>query len=214
LEGAVNEDALVARIARLEAVARRDRTFALGSLVVLLATAQTAPVSGPISVAGASGSATIAAAGLVVRDASKIVRQDVGLDSNGYPSLDFQDAAGNLREAMYLLNDRPILRQFDSTRKRRAEAFLSATGNGEFSILDAAENTRLNFFQGDKDLPEFALYGSDAKARAYISSDDAGPFLVMKDGNGNTRLDMGTYTGGSVGLDVRNAAGTTLFSKP
>jgi len=210
----VNEDALVARIARLEAVARRDRTFALGSLVVLLATAQTAPVSGPIAVAGASGSATIGAAGLVVRDANKVARQDVGLDSSGYPSLDFQDAAGKLRESMYLLKDRPVLRQFDSNGKRRAEAFLTLTDNPEFAISDAAENARLSIFQGDKDLPEFALYGSDAKVRAYISSDDAGSFLVMKDGNGVTRLDMGTYTSGAVGIDVRNAAGTEVYSKP
>lgn len=213
----MSEEALVARIARLERAARRERIVALGVLMLVLGSAQApAPSSGPVIVRAASGaSATLTAQGLVVRDASNRVRALVGLDSNGYPSVDLSDATGRIRESMDLIQDLPVLRQFDAAGKRRAEMFLASdTSNGEFVIKDASETLRAALFIGTKGLPELSLYGSDGKARAYLSSDDDGPYLVMNDRTATTRVVMGTYTGGKVGIDIRNAAGTAVWSQP
>lgn len=206
------------RVARLETVARRERAVALGLIALLLATAQ-APAqtaSAPIVVRDSSGnSATFSSSGLVFRDRTNVIRTAVGLDGDKYPSIDLTDSSGHLRESMYLLNDRPVLRLFDPAGKRRAELFLASdTSNGEFVIRDAAEVTRMAAYQGDKGLPELALYGSDSKVRAYLSTDDVAPYLVMTDNGGVTRLVMGAYAGGKIGMDVRNSGGTAIWSKP
>jgi hypothetical protein len=205
------------RIARLETVARRERTVAIGLMALLLATAQ-APVQttpGPIVVRGSSGSSTLTSTGLTVRDGANAVRTAAGLDSDGYPSIDLTDSKKILRESMYLLQDRPVLRFFDPAGKRRAEMFLASdTSNGEFVLRDANDVTRLAVYQGSANLPEMAFYGSDAKVRAYLSTDDDAPYLVMKDNTGTTRLVMGAYTGGKMGMDVRDTSGTAVWSKP
>lgn len=208
---------LAARIARLERVARRDRVLALGVLAVALATAQApAPTSSPLIVrAGAGAQATLSAHGLTVRDAAGNVRTVFGLDKDAYPSLDLSDTSGRIRESMYLLNDRPVLRQFDAAGKRRAELFLASDSeNGEFVIRDAADVTRLAVFRGSQGLPEIAFYGTDAKVRAYLSTDDDAPYLVMKDRAGTSRVVMGSYASGKIGMDVRNAAGAAVWSRP
>jgi hypothetical protein len=209
------DEALAGRIGRLERVARRDRTLALGVLALALTTAQ-APSASPLIVGDPSGArATISARGLVVRDGTRTVRSDVGIDKDGYPSLDLYDTSGRIRQAMYLLNDRPVLRQFDKAGKRRAEMFLASdTSNGEFVIRDANDVTRAAVFQGDQGLPEIAFYGTDAKVRAYLSSDDASPYLVMKDRAGTSRIVMGGYQSGKMGMDVRDAAGAAVWSQP
>jgi len=207
---------LAARVGRVERVARRERVFALSALVLLLATAQAPSASAPLVVNGPSGGgATLSASGLAVRDTAGRVRTSVGLDADGYPSLDLSDGAGRLRESMYLLHDRPVLRLFDTAGKRRAEMFLASdTQNGEFVIRDATEVLRLAVFQGAKGLPEFSLFGSDAVARAYIATDDDGPYLVMKDAHAVTRVVAGQYTDGKFGFEVRDAAGTSVWSRP
>jgi hypothetical protein len=58
------------------------------------------------------------------------------------------------------------------------------------------------------------LYGSDAKLRAFFSTDDDSPYLVMKDAAGTTRVYAGGYTDGSIGLSIRNAADTVLWKAP
>jgi hypothetical protein len=215
VEGAVSESALTERIARLERTARRDRVFALGALALALATAQ-APASTPLVVRDAAGNtATLSATGLVVRDVTRTIRSDIGIDKDRYPSLDLYDSSGAIREAMYLLSDRPVLRQFDRAGKRRAEMFLASdTQNGEFVIRDASDVIRAAAFIGDKGLPETSFYGSDGKARAYLTTDDVSPYLVMKDNAGTSRIVMGGYASGRIGMDVRNAAGTAVWSKP
>ena len=216
----MSEATLRARIARLERAARRDRAFALGAIAILLATAQ-APAPPPAAtpqavVTDASGAnARIGAFGLTVRDASGVLRVDASIDSGGYPSLDEYDAKGKLREAAYLIDGRPVFRQFDANGKRRGEIFLAAdTENGEFVSRDASEATRVAAFIGDKGLPELGMYGSDGNVRAYLASDDAGPYLVMLDAAKQTRVTIGQYTDGAFGIDVRSSTGTTLFKKP
>lgn len=204
------------RIARLENVARRERAIAIGLLALLMATGQApAPTSsGPVIITSSTSSATLDSRGLTVRDHSRELLF-AGLDSSGKPSLDLSDSAGRLRESMYLLAGNPILRDFDAAGKRRAEVFLAGdSGNGEFLIFDAAEVRRLALFHGSSGLPEFALYGSDAKVRAYLSTDDGMPYLGMNDNGGATRLVMGAYTGGRAGMDVRDSAGKALWSQP
>jgi hypothetical protein len=211
------KEQLIQRIARLETVARRERAVALGLLMLLLATALSpAPKhTGPIGVHSASGSSTLAFDGLTVSDRSHVVRTKLGLDRSGFPSVDLTDSSGHLRESMYLLSDRPVFRLFDRAGTRRAELFLASdTQNGEFVIRDAAGVTRAAAFQGDKGLPELAFYGSDGKARAYLSTDDISPYLVMKDNTGTTRVVMGGYASGKIGMDIRNAAGEAVWSKP
>ena len=47
------------------------------------------------------------------------------------------------------------------------------------------------------------LYGSDEKLRAYFATDDASPYLVMRDNAGTTRVYAGGYQDGAIGIDVR-----------
>jgi hypothetical protein len=204
------------RIAALERAAWRDRVFALGAIALFLGTAQVSAPPAPLLVRAASGeSARIDAAGLTVRDAAGVVRADAGIDRDKNPSVDEYDAAGTIRQAIYLLSDRPVLRQFDKTGKRRDELFLASdTENGEMVVRDANDVNRLAAFIGDKNLPEVAFYGSDALVRAYLASDDSGAYLVMNDGKKTTRATVGQYTDGTFGLDVRNTAGTTVFKAP
>ena len=211
----MSERALADRIVRLERIARRDRVLALGALVLALATAQ-APASVPLVVRDAAGNtATLSATGLAVRDGTRTVRSAIGLDKDRSPALDLHDSAGAIRQSMALLSDRPVLRHFDKAGKRRAEMFLASdTQNGEFVIRDASEATRAAAFIGTKGLPETAFYGSDGSVRAYLSADDVSPYLVMKDKAGTSRVVMGGYESGRIGMDVRNAAGTALWSKP
>ena len=218
MAGAVNDTVLGERIARLERIARRDRVLALGALAVALVTAQApAPrAQPPLTVRDAAGnSATLSSTGIAVRDRSRTVRIDTGLDANGYPSVDLFDGSGSIRQAMYLINDRPVLRQFDPAGKRRAELFVASdTENGEFVLRDASDTARLAVFLGTQNLPELGLYGSDAKVRAYLSTDDDGSYLVMKDGQAVSRLVAGQYTSGKMGMDLRDAGGTAVWMKP
>lgn len=215
----MTEAQLLARVEQLERVARRDRALALGVLALALATAQAPapqPRSAPVVVRDASGrSATLSAAGVTIADARGTIREDAGLDGDGYPSVDLYDTSGAVRQAMYLLKERPVLRQFDQAGKARAELQLAAdTENGEFVVRDAAEVTRAAAFIGAQGLPELALYGSDGKVRAYLSADDAGPYLVMNDGAANARAVAGRNDSGKFGMEVRNADGETSWSKP
>ena len=212
----MNDATLAARLARLERAARRDRAIALGAIAVFLATAQAPAPSAPIVVGAASGAgARIDATGLSVRDATGKVRTLVGLDDGGRPSADLYDATGTLRQTASLLQGTPTLRQFDKSGKRRDDLFLASDNqNPEFALHDERETTRLAVFRGSQGLPEFAVYGSDGAVRAYLSTDDDIPYLVMKDGTQQTRLVIGAYTSGKVGLDVRNTAGTAIWSKP
>lgn len=203
---------LTGRLARLERVARVDRAFFLGALVLVLATAQApAPTNGPLTVGGA----TISSRGLIVADTAAVARLATGMDSNGNPGVTEYDAKGTLRQSMFLVNNVPVFRQYDPAGKRRAELFLASDSqNGEYVIRDAAETLRLGMFIGSKGLPELGLYGSDGKARAYLATDDDGPYLVMKDTNATSRVVLGVYTSGAFGMDVRNAAGTAVWTKP
>ena len=211
------DEQLRSRIARLENVARRERAVAIGLLALLMATAQ-APAqtsSGPIVVSSAAGSTTFGATGLTVRDKANAVRTFAGIDADGAPSLDLTDSAAHLRESLYLLKDSPMLRDFDSAGKRRVEMYLSSdTSDGTLNLRDASEVARLSVFRGNQGLPEIGLYGSDGIIRAYFSADDDMAYLVMKDNTAATRLVMGSYTGGKVGMDIRNPAGTILWSQP
>ncbi len=211
----MSETALGERVARLERIARRDRVLALGALTLCLATAA-APATNQLVVTDpAGGTATLTSTGLVVRNGANVVRSAFGLDKDRYPSIDEYDTSGGLRQSMYLLSDRPVLRQFDKAGKRRAEMFLASdTQNGELVIRDAGEVTRGAVFLGSQGLPEAAFYGSDSNVRAYLATDDTSPYLVMKDGSGVSRLTIGGYQSGAIGMEVRNAAGTALWSKP
>ena len=211
----MSDGELAARVVRLERAARRDRVLALGALALALATAQ-APAARPIAVHDAGGAtATMTARGLEVRDGAGMLRTRFGLDKTDYPSLDLFDASGTVRESMYLSNDRPVLRQFDKAGKRRAEMFLaSGTENGELAIRDAKDVTRLAVFRGNSGLPELALYGTDGNVRAYVATDDTSPFLVMKDRAGTSRVAMGGFGSGKIGMELRSTGGTVLWSAP
>jgi hypothetical protein len=115
---------------------------------------------------------------------------------------------------MYLLKDLPVLRQFDSAGKRRAEMRLDSTNDGEFLINDQNEKLRLALFRTTSGDPQLGLYGTDEKLRAYLGTDDASPYLVMRDAGATTRVYAGGYKDGSIGLDVRNSANTVLWKAP
>ena len=209
------------RISKLESSSRRDRVIGLAMLALAFATAQApappaAPgTAGPVVVRDATGgTATLTASGLTVRDKNGRERSFTGIDSEGKPSLDLSDDTGRLRESMYLLDGVPILRQFDSAGKRRAEIRIDNTGDGELLLSDQTEKLRLALFRTSKGDPQLGLYGSDEKLRAYFSTDDDSPYLVMKDRTAQTRVYVGGYTDGKIGIDVRDTANKTLWSAP
>lgn len=190
-------------------------------MLVLVATAQAPAPSGststPVIVRDANGaSATLTSAGLVVRDAAGHSRVFAGLDSEGRPSYDLSDATGRLRQTLFLQDGVPSLRQFDSAGTRRSEMRLDSKSNGELLFSDEHEKLRLALFrktEGAGD-PQLALFGSDEKVRAYFSTDDDSPYLVMRDGSGATRVVMGGYTSGKIGIDIRNPSNQTMWQAP
>ena len=212
---------LTARVARLESSSRRDRAIVLAVALVAFVTAQTAqsasPARGtsvPVIVRDATGSATLTANGLTVRDAAGRRRTFIGIDADNRPSVDLNDTAGTLRESMYLLKELPVLRQFDKAGKRRAEIRLDSTQDGELLFSDANEKLRLALFRTSTGDPQLGLYGTDEKLRAYLGTDDDSPYLVMRDKAGTTRLYAGGYKSGSIGIDVRGAADDVLWKAP
>jgi len=209
---------LAGRLGRLERGMRRDRLILFSVLVLALATAQAPGVpSGATPVVirdAAGGSATLTSRGVTVRDSAGKVRVAVGLDDQGRPGIDLGDATGQLRESMYLLNEFPVLRQFDSAGKRRAEIRLDTSNDGELLINDQNEKLRLALFRTTKGDPQLGLYGSDEKLRAYFATDDVSPYLVMRDSGGTNRVYAGGYTDGSIGLDIRSSANAVIWKAP
>jgi hypothetical protein len=213
---------LAARVSRLESSIWRSRIIALAVVVIAFATAQT---SGPSSLSttydspiivrdAAGGAATLSASGLRVLDASGKERTFIGVDPDGRPSVDLADSGGRLRESMYLLDDLPVLRQFDIAGKRRAEIRLDSVNDGELLLSDQNEKLRLALFRTSSGDPQLGLYGSDEKLRAYFSTDDVSPYLVMRDAAGTTRVYAGGYKDGAIGMDIRDAANTILWKAP
>jgi hypothetical protein len=215
----LSAERLERRLSGIERSTRRDRLIGLGVLALLFASAQAPapPAAGPVTVRDAAGaSATLSASGLVIRDAAGKTRAFAGIDSEGRPSFDLSDAKGTLRQTMFLLDGVPQLRQFDGAGTMRATMNLNSTsGDGEFDVRDDKEKIRLAVFRGGQSgNPEIALYGSDEKPRAYLATDDASPYLVMRDASGGTRVYVGGYTNGNIGIDIRNASNGTLWSAP
>jgi hypothetical protein len=211
---------LNARLDRLERGSRRDRAIGFAVLALLFVTAQ-APGSTPVTttapytVRNASGaSATLSATGLTVRDAQGNVRVFEGIDSGGRPSLDMRDTAGTLRESMYLLDGRPLLRLFDSSGKRREEVGLDDKGDGLLQLNDASEKLRLEIGRATGGNPNLSLYGSDEKLRAYIATDDVSPYMVMRDAAGNDRVTVGGYTDGTFGIGIKSETKAVLWKAP
>ncbi|HTW84066.1 MAG TPA: hypothetical protein VMD91_08380 [Candidatus Sulfotelmatobacter sp.] len=215
-------ETLHARVTRLERGSRRDRAVVLGVVVLAMLTAQAPSSSGPqvsttpITVTNAGGqSTTLSATGITVSDAQHRLRMVVGLDDQGRPSVDLRDAGGTLRESMYLFaGSNPTLRQFDSNSKRRLEVRLTEASNPEVQLLDPNEKLRGAFFIGASGRPQLGLYGSDERLRAYLATDDQFPFLVMNDANGQSRVNIGGFANGTIGMDVRTASNTVLWKAP
>jgi hypothetical protein len=204
------------RIAQLERSSRRDRAIALAIMAFVLVTAQApAPrATAPLTVRDASGaSATLTAAGLTIRDSGGTERFFGGLDDEGRPSVDLSDKTGVLRESVYLFgtDSFPTLRQFDPNGKRRMEMRLDSGNDGELLINDANEKTRLGLYRTASGDPQIGLYGSDEKLRAYFSTDDDSPYLVMRDSSQTIRTYIGGYQDGTIGMDLRGTDGKTLW---
>jgi hypothetical protein len=213
-------ETLRTRVERLERASLRDRAIVFGVVALALVTAQ-APSSSsgpqisaaPITVQDALGhSATLTSSGLVVRDASG-PRVFAGVDDQNRPSIDLHDKTKGLRESMYLFGtaSSPTLRDFDANGKRRLELRVSDAGNPELQISDPNEKLRGALFMGTNGNPQLGLYGSDEKLRAYLSTDDVSPFLVMRDASGQSRVDVGGFTDGTIGMDIRNASNVVLW---
>jgi hypothetical protein len=220
---------LQTRVDRLERGSKRDRAVLFGIVIVAMLTAQapapqapSAPAgprvfTAPITVKNAAGqSATLSALGLVIHDANGKERLLIGVDSENRPSIDLRDASGGLRESLYLFEQKtPTLRQFDANDKRRLELALSGTGNGELELSDPNEKLRAAFFIGaTTGNPQVALYGTDEKLRAYLATDDAMPYLVLRDNNAISRINVGGFSDGTVGMDIRDASNTVVWKAP
>jgi hypothetical protein len=162
----------------------------------------------------ASGSATLTSQGLTVRDPSGRERAFIGVNADKRPSVDLADSTGRLRESMSLLNELPVLRMFDTAGKRRAEIGLNPNNDGELLLRDRAEKLRLALFRTGAGDPQLTLYGSDENRRAVLATDDGSPYLVMKDSTATTRVYLGGYAGGTMGMDIRDAANTVLWKTP
>jgi hypothetical protein len=213
-----NAVAFDARVARLERAVRRDRTIALAALAILFATAQSAPSSTPFSVRGQEASTQVTASGVVVRDAKGQRRVFIGLDSEGRPSIDLRDAAGKLRQTVFLASggDAPTFRQFDAAGTTRLEAYLSSPGEfPNFRLLDSNGKRRLSAFIGsDTGNPEFGVFGSDEQARAYLVGEDKGAYFDIRDAAKTIRAQIGLYPEGDFGMFLKNASGQTIWREP
>lgn len=205
---------LVARVARLESMAKRDRTIALAALAILFATAQSAPSSTPLSVRSTQASTQVTASGVVVRDSSGQQRVFIGLDSDGRPSIDLRDGAGKLRQTLFLTSESssPAFRQFDASGTTRLEAYLTSPGEfPTFRILDNNGKRRLSAFIGSDGNPEFGVFGSDEQARAYLVGQDRGAYFDIRDASKTIRAQFGIYPDGGFGMFLANASGQTVW---
>jgi hypothetical protein len=217
---ATTAQTLQARIEQLEHGRRRDRAIVFGVIALALATAQAPPVSPsisqtPITVSNAQGTSTLTATGLVVNDSAGHRRILIGFDSNSWPTASLSDSNGKTRESLYLFGDtNGTLRQFDVNGKRRLELRVTDPGNGELQLSDANENLRAAFFFGTNGNPQLGLYGTDVKLRAFLATDDIAPYFVIRDATGQNRIDIGGFTDGSIGMDLRDASNTVLWKAP
>lgn len=214
-----DEAVLLAKIERLERRAFRNRALALGVLALALVTARApsapaAPTS--LAVTAANGSrAVLDGSGLSITSATGTKRLDVGIDTAGAPAATEFDPAGKARQQLFLYQDgRPSLRQYDAAHVARAEIYLAGNGVPTMHLYSAQAVARLSFFIGDQGLPEFDVRNSRGATMGYISGDDAGGYLSMRDPNAVVRSYLGRYTDGTWGMDVRNAQNTNLFKKP
>jgi hypothetical protein len=211
---------LQARLSRLESTIKRDRILALLAIAFIfvgsraIAQSPAKAAQGPITIHGAGFSATLNSRGVTVRDASGHERALCGVDSTGKPSVDLTDSHGTLRESLYLRNDTPVLRQFDRSGRRRTDLTLDDNDNGAFYILDENEKTRMEIYRRSNGDPQIALFGSDEKIRSYWATDDVSPYFVMRDADGKTRVDVGGFTDGTWGMDLRDANGTNVWKAP
>jgi len=217
----LDDPVLLARIERLERRARRDRVLALGALVVALATAQAPPppaslAPSSLGVRGADGtSALLDGAGLTVRSAAGVAQLYAGLDTTGSPYVSEADANGHQRESLFLYdNGAPGLRQFDAAHVVRTDVYLASGADPTIHLSNAQGVAQASLFIGDKGLPEFDVRNTHGDAVGYLSADDQGAFLNMRDPSLNVRTYAGQYTDGTWGVDVRNATNTNLFKAP
>jgi hypothetical protein len=81
-------------------------------------------------------------------------------------------------------------------------------------LTDANEKILLALFSTKSGDPQIGLYGTDEKLRAFFSTDDVSPYLVMRDATGQNRLNIGGYSDGSIGMDIRNASAAVLWKAP
>ncbi len=216
-----DEAALLAQVERLERRAHRDRTVALGVLLLALVTAQaprpaTSAAPASLTVRAADGShAVLDGSGLSVVSATGTRRLDAGIDTAGAPAATEYDPAGKSRQLLFLYQDgSPALRQYDAAHVNRAELYLAAGGVPTMHLYNAQAVARLAFFLGDQGLPEFDVRSSRGVTMGYMSADDAGGYLPMRDPNSVVRAYLGRYTDGTWGMDVRNAQNVDLFKKP
>jgi hypothetical protein len=217
-----DDDVLLARVDRLERRARRERILALAVLAVALATAQApAPAAtghGPsaLAVRGADGStAIIDGSGLRVKSPGGTVLLDAQIDSAGVPSIDESDPTGHTRQSVFLFaSGDPGLRQYDAAGVIRNDVYLASDGEPTFHQSNAQKVAQLGLFIGDKGLPEFDVRNTHGLVMGYISADDQGAYLNLRDPSQTVRVYAGQYSTGAWGLDVRNPQNQTLFAKP
>lgn len=216
-----DEVALLAHVERLERRVQRDRTLALGVLALLLVTASTPAPAAPstpssLAVHAADGaSAVIDGSGLSVASAAGTKRFGAGIDTTGAPAATEFDTAGQARQTLFLFqNGGPALSQYDAAHVSRAELYLADNGAPTMHLYNPQGIARLAFFIGDKGVPEFNVRNSRGVTMGYMSDNDQGGYVVLRDPTPATRAYIGQYTDGTWGIDVRNSANQDLFKKP
>lgn len=149
---------------------------------------------------------------LLITDQNEKLRLALFRTTKSDPQLGLYGADEKLRAYFATDDDSPYLVIRDARGTTRVYA--GDTENGDDVIRDASEVTPLAVFRGSLGLPEIGFYGSDGKVRAYLSTDDDVPYLVIKDRSAATRVVMGGYASGKMGMDLRNAGGTAIWSRP
>jgi hypothetical protein len=215
----LDDDALLlAKIERLERRAFVNRALALGVLALALVTARapSAPAPTSLAVTAANGSrAVLDGSGLTITSATGTKRLEAGIDTTGAPAATEFDPAGKARQQLFLYsNGGPSLRQYDAAHVNRAEIYLASDGVPTMHLYNPQAVAQLAFFIGDKGVPEFDVRNKRGLAMGYLSCDDDGGYLVMRDPTPTTRAYVGQYTDGTWGIDVRNAQNQNLFKKP
>lgn len=226
------EAANVALARRLDRSRGRTLAFAFaGIAAIAFASTRTARAAGDDKALGASE--------FVLQDATGKARAKLALNKHDGPELQFIDAGGAVRMALGLGKDATTgLLMRDAKGAERLEIGLSKEGEMGIVLRDSETRTRLVIacepdgtpavVLRDAKGPRLVLYQTADTEAGLLLKDSAGgaravfcsaaktgiPALVLKAPDGTPRAALAVGEEGGAGIELQDAKGTKIFSKP